>query len=282
MLHYLALHCAAFTAEIAAFRNKGRDMSDISRLYADLSHYYDQFCNDVDYAQQCDFAARAFSCFAHSTGQDYLDLACGTGPHLALMQQRGFVVSGLDNSQQMLDLAAQRCPQASLLLCDLAAFEFTDGFDVVSCFLYSLHYSHPMSAFNESIQRAYRALKPGGIFIFDCVDKRGVHHNSLRNSGGVVTHVATDDGELRFQSGWKYRGTGNVLDLELSIEHATDAGTQRWQDHHTMTAVTIEQVKTMLEQAGFEVTLLEHDYSTMRQWSGDSFNVIVAAVKPQV
>lgn len=255
-------------------------MSDINRLYADLSAYYDQFCNDVDYAQQCGFAARAFACFAQSGGRDYLDLACGTGPHLALMQQQGFVVTGLDNSQPMLDLAARRCPQASLLLCDLAQFDFSAAFDLVSCFLYSLHYSYPTSAFGESIRRAYRALKPGGIFIFDCVDRRGVYENNLRNSRGVITRVATADGELRFQSGWKYRGTGEALDLELAIDHVTPAGTQRWQDHHTMTAVEIAQVRGMLEQAGFEVTLLEHDFSTLRQWGGESFNCIVVAIKP--
>lgn len=60
-------------------------MSEISNLYADLSVYYDRFCAEVDYAEQCAFANRAFGCFATSGGRDYLDLACGTGPHLLHM-----------------------------------------------------------------------------------------------------------------------------------------------------------------------------------------------------
>jgi len=249
-------------------------MSYISSLYADLSRYYDQFCAGVDYAQQCEFAERAFKCFNESAGNDYLDLACGTGPHLHFMQQKGFHVSGLDNSAAMLELAQQRCPQAQLLLCDLAAFEYERQFDLISCFLYSIHYSHPLTALQETLSRAHRALKPGGIFIFDLVDRNGI-----RNSEGVVSHADSAEGALRFQSGWNYRGHGEVLDLNLSIELDGVAGVQRWSDHHVMTATTIAEVKLLLQQIGFEVTLLEHDYSRLQEWGGKSFNVIVVAAR---
>lgn len=253
--------------------------SEINSLYADLSRYYDQFCAGVDYAQQCDFAERAFHCFGESGGTesfagDYLDLACGTGPHLHFMQRKGFRCSGLDNSAQMLALAQQRCPQAQLSLCDLAAFDYEQQFDLISCFLYSIHYSYPLTALQETLRRAHRALKPGGAFIFDLVDKHGI-----RNSEGVVSHVDGAEGAVRFQSGWKYRGHGEVLDLHLSITLTDASGTQCWSDHHIMTATTIADVKVQLEQTGFDVTLLEHDYSRLQAWDGDSFNVIVVAVR---
>lgn len=65
-------------------------MSEIPSLYADLSVYYDRFCAEVDYAEQCAFANRAFGCFAASGGRNYLDLACGTGPHLLHLGDDGF------------------------------------------------------------------------------------------------------------------------------------------------------------------------------------------------
>jgi SAM-dependent methyltransferase len=254
-------------------------MSEPNSLYADLSRYYDQFCEGVDYAQQCDFAERVFRGFAGQRGSDtaaseYLDLACGTGPHLYHMQHKGFRCSGLDNSAQMLALAQARCPQARLFQCDLAEFDYAAQYDLISCFLYSIHYSHPTAALQQTLQRAYRALKPGGVFVFDMVDKAGI-----RNSDGIVTHSDSADGALRFQSGWHYRGHGDVLDLHLSIELAAAGGTQRWSDHHIMTATTVADMQARLQQIGFDVTLLEHDYSCLRQWQGDSFNVIVVAVR---
>src|SRR5690606_41848706 len=108
--------------------------------------------------------------------------------------------------------AAARCPSAPLLWCALAAFEQVAAFDLISCFLYSIHYSHPPAALAETLRRAHRALKPGGVLIFNAVDCRGI-----RNDSGVITRVTTTAGELRFQSGWHYRGKGDLLDLHLAI-----------------------------------------------------------------
>lgn len=249
-------------------------MANTGNLYADLSHYYDQFCAQVDYAGQCAFAARVFNTFATSGGRQYLDLACGTGQHLQEMLHLGFVCSGLDNSPAMLDQAQSRCPSAQLLLCDLAGFDKDAEFDLISCFLYSIHYSHPLDNLAETLRRAYQALRPGGIFIFNTVDANGA-----RQEHQVVTTVHADDATLTFTSGWHYDGQGDVLDLGLSICRDSAQGTQIWHDQHTMTATTLRQLEKMLEAAGFEITLLEHDYERMIPWGGSSFNVIVVACK---
>lgn len=244
-------------------------------LYADLSAYYDQFCAQVDYAGQCAFAARVFNGFARSGGRNYLDLACGTGQHLQEMVRLGFVPVGLDNSPAMLAQAQARCPQAKLLLCDLAAFDQVAEFDLISCFLYSVHYSHPRSQFAETLRCAWQALKPGGVFVFNTVDARGA-----RDEHKVVTREQTADATLTFTSGWHYRGQGEVLDLRLSIHRDSAGNTQTWHDQHTMTAISLPELEQMLLATGFEVTLLEHDYDRLTPWDSDSFNAIVVAGKP--
>ena len=152
-------------------------MSVQGNLYADLAGYYDRFCAQVDYAEQGACAQRVFRLFAQSSGHEYLDLACGTGQLLLVLQQAGFAVHGLDNSAAMLERAAERCPTAQLQLCDLAAFEQQRAFDLITCFLYSLHYSHPTSALRETLRRSYVALKPGGVLLFNTVDARGIQND---------------------------------------------------------------------------------------------------------
>lgn len=243
-------------------------------LYADLSSYYDGFCHDVNYAEQCDFTKRAFDCFAESNGNNYLDLACGTGQHLNLMQQKGFTVTGLDNSQHMLDATALRCPSAALMLCDLASFEVDAGFDLISCFLYSIHYSHPVAALKETLQRAFRALKPGGVFIFDMVDKTGI---ATRD---VVTKLEQDQAKFSFRSGWRYSGSGESMELQVSIQREDKTGVQEWRDYHPMTAISIEQMRNLMSAAGFNITILERDYSMLKEWDEQSYNVIMVGKRP--
>lgn len=243
-------------------------------LYTDLSAYYDGFCHDVNYAEQCDFTQRAFDCFAESGGHHYLDLACGTGQHLSLMQKKGFTVTGLDNSPHMLEATAKRCPSAALMLCDLASFEVDARFDLISCFLYSIHYSHPVSALTETLRRALAALKSGGVFIFDMVDKTGI---SARD---VITQFEQEQAQFSFRSGWRYNGNGESMELQVAIRREDSHSVQDWQDHHPMTAITIEHMRTLMSAAGFGITILERDYSMLREWDGNSYNVIMVGKKP--
>lgn len=250
-------------------------MSQPASLYADLAGYYDRFCAEVDYAEQCTFAQRVFRTFASSPGMDYLDLACGTGRHLQLMQQQGFQPHGLDNSSAMLEQAAVRCPQAQLQLCDLAEFEQENSFDLITCFLYSIHYSHPTARVQQTLERCFAALRPGGVLLFNAVDARGI-----QNDEGVTTYLEENNEQLSFQSGWHYRREGEVLDLQLTITRTLPSGQQQWRDHHTMTALTFPQLQALLLQIGFELDVMEHDYSAMLAWRGDSHNAIFVACKP--
>lgn len=255
-------------------------MIQSGNLYADLSGYYDLFCAEVDYAEQCAFAQRAFQCFATTDGKQYLDLACGTGAHIELMQAAGFVATGLDNSPSMLEQTASRCPGVQCLLSDMSMLDMQDSFDLVTCFLYSIHYSYPAANLQQTLQRVFAALKPGGVFIFNSVDINGINSRHI-----VSTQVNTAETSLAFQSGWTYSGSGDVMELHLSISEQprdmtnNNAQQRVWRDQHTMTAVNIHDLKQWLQQCGFEVTLLEHDYSRMQPWDGHSFNLIVIASK---
>lgn len=249
-------------------------MTSLSALYADLSGYYDRFCLDVDYAAQADFAARVARTFGHGDGHAYLDLACGTGQHLAHMAARGYAGTGLDNSQAMLDQAALRCPEADWICCDLAGFDTPGRFDLITCFLYSIHYSHPRAALQETLRRAFAALRPGGVLLFDLVDKAGI------GTRDAVSHLTEGDARFTFRSGWRYAGSGDTLDLHVTIARSDSAGRQRWEDRHAMTAIGIEEARAALQAEGFEVTVLERDFAGLREWAGENFNVMMVAVKP--
>lgn len=250
-------------------------MTTAGNLYADLSGYYDGFCHEVDYVAQAAFAERAFDCFAESDGRACMDLACGTGQLLAQLGVRGFALSGLDNSAEMLAATALRCPGVELALCDLAGFEFEGRFDLMTCFLYSMHYSHPVTAIAETLRRAFLALKPGGVIVFDLVDRQGI-----TNRHDISTRLHQDGADFTFQSGWRYSGSGEDLELRVMITREDAAGIQRWTDCHTMTATTIAEVQALMAACGFAVTVLERDFTMLREWDGQSFNVLMVGCKP--
>lgn len=63
-------------------------------------------------------------------GAKVLDLGCGTGePAAKYIIDRGFSVTGVDESSEMLKFARQTVPEAELLHADIVTVELTDTFD---------------------------------------------------------------------------------------------------------------------------------------------------------
>lgn len=109
-------------------------------LYTDLSGYYDLMCVDIDYPAQSNAIHRLQQIFGNGETA-HLDLACGTGPHVRHFIDFGYASSGLDINQPMLDIAATRCPEAQFTLQDMGSFEVSAPLDLITCFLYSIHYN---------------------------------------------------------------------------------------------------------------------------------------------
>ncbi len=109
-------------------------------LYTDLSGYYDLLCTDIDYQAQSHSAQRLHQLFGNG-GNSHLDLACGTGPHVRYFIDAGYNSRGLDISQPMLEMAKIRCPEAQFSLGDMCDFQVDEPLDLITCFLYSIHYS---------------------------------------------------------------------------------------------------------------------------------------------
>lgn len=98
-------------------------------------------------------------------GLSVLDAGCGGGAHAAALLERGAVVTGIDASAGMLDIAQRRLQgRARLLSADLnEPLPFTDkAFDLILASLV-MHYlpdwSRPLSEFN-------RLLPEGGRLVF--------------------------------------------------------------------------------------------------------------------
>jgi ubiquinone/menaquinone biosynthesis C-methylase UbiE len=96
---------------------------------------------------------------APPTGQRLLDVGCGTGYHLAWARARGFAVTGVDGSAEMLERAARLNPGIELQKADVESLPFEDGsFDAVVC-IEVLRY---LPDSQRCIGEMARVLRPGG------------------------------------------------------------------------------------------------------------------------
>lgn len=241
-------------------------------LYTDLSAYYDLMCADIDYQAQSHSVRRLHQLFGNQ-GRNHLDLACGTGPHVRHFLDFGYRSAGLDINPPMLDIAQQRCPEAHFSCQDMAGFQAGQPLDLITCFLYSIHYNADLARLRACLASVHAALAEGGMFCFNAVDKSKIDNTSF------VRHSVEHQGSrFAFGSGWYYGGEGEQQALRLSIEKTTAGVTQAWQDEHAMVALDFTELQALLEPY-FEVQLFEHDYQKITPWAGTSGNALLVCVK---
>lgn len=241
-------------------------------LYKDLSCYYDLMCIDIDYHAQSRQIQRLYQIFGND-GFAHLDLACGTGPHVRYFTDFGFHSNGLDINQPMLDIAKTRCPEAHFSLASMSEFSVTEPVDLITCFLYSIHYNDGIEKLKGCIASVHRALKTKGVFCFNVVDKNQID-NKL-----TVKHTTKQDNSLfTFSSGWHYSGEADKQSLKLSIEKMTTESSQIWHDEHAMVAFSFDQLIDMLKPY-FEVHVFKHDYQKITPHDNTSGNAIFTCVK---
>ena len=242
-------------------------------LYTDLSGYYDLMCADIDYRAQSHSAHRLHQLFGNA-GKRHLDLACGTGPHVRHFLDAGYKSAGLDINPPMLDKARLRCPEAHFSAQDMCAFTVAEPVDLITCFLYSIHYSATLERLTACIAAAHNALAEGGVFCFNAVDK-----NHIDNASFVSHAVQHGDSLFGFSSSWSYPGEGERQSLKLRIERTAGEGAmQVWHDEHAMVAVSFAELQGLLERY-FEVRVMAHDYQKLVEWDGVAGNALFVCVK---
>ncbi len=138
--------------------------------YGALADSYDRLTNDVDYNGVVAFYFDILE-KENLKPKTAVDLACGTGSVSLLLAERGLRVTGVDMSEEMLCMAAQKAQKMDvppLFVCQsLQRLQLPRAVDLAVCALDSLNYITDPVDCKEAIRRVYKALNPGGCFIFD-------------------------------------------------------------------------------------------------------------------
>jgi SAM-dependent methyltransferase len=126
---------------------------------------------DLNRKGEVDFLVHCFQRFGRRRVRRVLDIACGTGPHLIRLAERGYQMAGLDLSASNIEFLGQRLEAkgrpAELVVGDMTDFTLARPVDAAICMQDSQ--GHLLT--NEQIVAHFRAvanaLRPGGLYVFD-------------------------------------------------------------------------------------------------------------------
>jgi dTDP-3-amino-3,4,6-trideoxy-alpha-D-glucopyranose N,N-dimethyltransferase len=107
-------------------------------MYTKSEAFYDAIYGTMkDYEKEAQQIHAVIQQYKQSQGNALLDVACGTGAHIAFLQ-RDYTVEGLDLDGQMLAIATRRNPGIIFHHADMVDFDLGYTFDVVMCLFSSI------------------------------------------------------------------------------------------------------------------------------------------------
>ncbi len=215
--------------------------------YHALAQSYDRLTNDVDYGRIVDFY-HAILEKEHIRPRTVADLACGTGSVALLLAQKGYRVTGVDMSEEMLTVASQRAQEQEkqpLFVCQmLQELALPRGVDMAVCALDGLDYILDPDDCCQAIRQVYRALNPGGIFIFDVNTPE-----KLRAMDGQVFLDEDDDVYCVWRG--EFDEKTNICSYGMDLFQRDGEAWYRSFEEHKEYAYTARQLKDYLKSAGF-------------------------------
>lgn len=163
---------------------------------------------------------------AAGSGQSLLDVGCGTGHHVRDLTSRGFRVSGVDGSEEMLKVARRVNPGADLRQADVEAMPYdAASFD----WLLSIEVLRYLPDFRKTVMEMGRVLAPGGTAVVTASPRYSLNLYPVVNrlgASGAVTGLTP----LRqyFTTGDELRAAFHAAGFEPVEVHGVYLGPLNW------------------------------------------------------
>ena len=215
--------------------------------YHALAVSYDRLTNDMDYEATVAFYREILKREGLNP-RTAVDLACGTGSVTAILAKQGLEVTGVDLSEEMLTVAMEKVmdmEQPPRFICQsLQELYLPRGVDLAVCALDSLDYITEPADCKEAIRRVYKALNPGGIFIFDVNTPE-----KLRAMDGQVFLDEDDDVYCVWRG--EFDQQTNICSYGMDLFQRRGGLWERSFEEHREYAYSREQLTEYLKAAGF-------------------------------
>jgi SAM-dependent methyltransferase len=182
-------------------------------------------------------------------GRALLDIACGTGKSFLPLLERGYAVTACDLSPEMARRAANKAPDARVLVADMRALPALGRFDLVTCLDDALNYLLAPEEIRRALAGIAEHLTADGLAIWD------VNTLSMVRSSFSSDWVA-DRGEwfLAWHGmGSTDTGAGGLVEARVDAFRRRGATWTRSTSHHRQRHWPIGEMRRLAQESGLLV-----------------------------
>ena len=245
--------------------------------YSGFAKVYDLFMDNIPYEEWTDYVKELLAEEGIKDGI-LLDLGCGTGSVTELLAKAGFDMIGIDNSEEMLDIAMEKRYESGLdilyLLQDMREFELYGTVRGVVSICDSMNYILDDEDLLDVFKLVHNYLDNDGIFIFDM--------NTLYKYREILSDntFAEDREESSFiwENFYDEEEEINQYDLSLFVQEE-DGRYRKYEETHLQRAYEQNTVEELIKESGLEL-LHVYDAFTRELPAEDSQRIYYVCRRP--
>jgi 2-polyprenyl-3-methyl-5-hydroxy-6-metoxy-1,4-benzoquinol methylase len=211
-------------------------------------------------------------------GRQVLDLSCGSGVSIRWLAQHGYIVTGVDESTEMLDIAKQTVASQSLNVTwhqqNILELQNIGVQDLVIC-LDTMHEFTSLREIEQVFKNVANILKPEKLFIFDIYTIEGLFQ---RNLTGDTLETDTQKLSVFVQNTFDYER--QIQTRNYIIYHRADEET--WTKQTTqriLRSYPLQAITALVGRCGLEVSFVLNMNLSSHRPSDSTERVIIVAKK---
>lgn len=272
--------------------------------YTDFASVYDTFMDNIPYEEWASYIAGMLEEYGVAKGNASMpdgldlpeenlahqralavernvvvDLGCGTGTLTELLADRGYDMIGVDDSQEMLNIALEKKEKSGkeiLYLCqDMRELDLYGTAGAVISVCDSLNYLLEEEELLQVFRLVNNYLYPGGVFLFDF----NTVYKYETVIGDSVIAENREDCSFIWENYYDMEGQINEYDLTVFVREEGGAGKdmfRRFTETHYQRGYTLEQIRGAIKKAGMEF-IMAADADTRREVRAESERICVIA-----
>ena len=247
-------------------------------VYGQFASVYDLFMNEVDYDAWAKQAEKLWQ-RAGFRPKRLLEMGCGTGNITLPLAQKGYEMTGVDLSEEMLTQAEEKARKAGLSVdfyCqDMCEMDVPVEADGVLCLCDGLNYLTEPEEVQEAFFAAAEHLKDGGFFLFDLNTAQ-----KFRQMLGNKTYTQLEDAAAYiWENDFDEETQINTYDVTFFVKKENGLY-ERVEEIHQEKAYDLFVIEIMLQNAGFRLLSVTDD-QTDEPGSDESFRWTILAAKEE-
>ena len=219
--------------------------------YTSFAAVYDTFMDNIPYEEWEKYLKSLFYEYGVREGL-VLELGCGTGNMTEILAQSGYDMIGVDNAEEMLEIAIEKRMKSGLdilyLQQDMREFELYGTVKAIVSVCDSVNYILEEEELEEVFRLVNNYLDPGGVFIFD--------FNTVYKYREILGDqtIAENREECSFIWDNYYYEEERINEYELSlfIREGDSELYRKYQETHFQKAYDLETMKRLITQSGLE------------------------------